>query len=186
MLCHPFILRGPPRQAQGVKSEVAASPLPSCGPKRGRKCHVTPAFSGIPNAKCTESNEKCSPTKENKIRSGCLTPASSGPKGGWTCYVTFALEKIPHKGEKIKSGCLTLAFWGAQRWAETLRHVCILENPPQRGTKSEVPASPVPSRRPERGRKSCVASAFSGIRNAEHGEQNYKWSLTKSKRAELN
>ena len=31
---------------KGTKSEVAASPLPSRGPKRGRKCYVTPAFSG--------------------------------------------------------------------------------------------------------------------------------------------
>ena len=33
-------------QQRGTKSEVAASPLPSRGPKRGRKCYVTPAFSG--------------------------------------------------------------------------------------------------------------------------------------------
>ena len=43
MLCHPCILRDP--QQRGTKSEVATSPLPSRGPKRGRKCYVTPAFS---------------------------------------------------------------------------------------------------------------------------------------------
>ena len=32
----------------GTKSEVAASPLPSQGPKRGWSCYVTPAFSGVP------------------------------------------------------------------------------------------------------------------------------------------
>ena len=46
---------------------MATSPLPSQGPKRGRDCCVTPAFSGIPN-----------PKREEKIRSGYLTPAFSG------------------------------------------------------------------------------------------------------------
>ena len=57
MLCHPCILRDPTLSAggkirsgpqqRGTKSEVAASPLPSRGPKRGRKCFVTPTFSGV-------------------------------------------------------------------------------------------------------------------------------------------
>ena len=46
---------------------MVASPLPSRGPKRARKCYVIPAFSGVPNAKRGE-----------KIRSGCLTPAVLG------------------------------------------------------------------------------------------------------------
>ena len=46
---------------------MAASPLPSRGPKRGQNCYVTPLFSGVPNAKHGE-----------KFRSGCLTPAFSG------------------------------------------------------------------------------------------------------------
>ena len=36
---------------------MAASPLPSRGPKRGRNCDVTPAFSGSPN-KGTKSEVK--------------------------------------------------------------------------------------------------------------------------------
>ena len=36
--------RGSP--TKGTKSELAASTLPSRGPKRGQKCYVTPAFSG--------------------------------------------------------------------------------------------------------------------------------------------
>ena len=43
---------------------MSTSRLPSWGPKRGRDCYVTPAFSGIPNTKHGE-----------KIRSGYLTPA---------------------------------------------------------------------------------------------------------------
>ena len=46
---------------------MATTPLPSLGPKRGRNCYVTPAFSGIPNAK-----------RGKKIRSGYLTPAFLG------------------------------------------------------------------------------------------------------------
>ena len=45
---------------------MATSTLPSRGPKGGRKCYVTPALSGIPNAKRGE-----------KIRSGYLAPAFS-------------------------------------------------------------------------------------------------------------
>ena len=63
---HPCLLGGPkeggnatsplhswgsPRKGSKTKSEVATSPLPSRGPKRGRKCYVTPAFSGVTNVK---------------------------------------------------------------------------------------------------------------------------------------
>ena len=44
---------------RGTKLDAATSPLPSRGPKRDPKCYVTPAFSGVPNAKHGE-----------KIRSG--------------------------------------------------------------------------------------------------------------------
>ena len=66
-------IRSGPQQ-RGTKSELAASPRPSRGHKRGRKCYGTPAFSGVPNAKHGEQNQ-WSPAKGNKIRSGCLTPA---------------------------------------------------------------------------------------------------------------
>ena len=59
----PWTLRKSPEV--GTKPELAASPLPSWGPKRGRKCHVTLAFSGVPRS-------------GDKIRIGCLTPAFSG------------------------------------------------------------------------------------------------------------
>ena len=61
MLRHPCIVRGPQRQAQKAKPEVAASPLLSRRPKRGRKCYVTPTFSGVPNAKRRERNQKWLP-----------------------------------------------------------------------------------------------------------------------------
>ena len=52
-------------QQRGTKLEMAALPVPSRGPKRGRKGYVTLAFSGIPNAKRGEGNQKRSPTKGN-------------------------------------------------------------------------------------------------------------------------
>ena len=35
------------------------------------------------------------------------------------------------KGDKIRIGCLTPAFWRAHKWAEMLRHPCILDDPQQ-------------------------------------------------------
>ena len=48
---------GVPEQ-RATKSELAASPLPSRGPNRGRKCFVTPAFLGIPKQRGTKPEVK--------------------------------------------------------------------------------------------------------------------------------
>ena len=213
----PCILRDPQRRE--TKSEVAASPLPSRGPKRGRKCNVTLAFWGVPNAKHREQNQKwlphpClvggpkeggnamsplhswgSPTKGNNVGSGCLTHAFSGAQRRRKGCVTLALsggsqqtgaklEVVPNKREQN------------QKW---LPHPCLLRGPKesgsdaaplhslgsptpsagskirsgtqQRGTKSEVAASPLPSRVPKRGRKCYFTPVFSGVRNAKRGEK---------------
>ena len=50
--------------SEGQKSQVLASPLPSRGLKRGRKCYVTIAFLGVPNAK-----------RGDNITKGYLRPA---------------------------------------------------------------------------------------------------------------
>ena len=127
------------RKKGGRKSELAASTLPSRAPKRGRNCNVTPAFSGVPNAKRGE-----------KIRIGCPNPAFSGaqtraellrnpcilegpqrqargenhkwlphphllggPKRGRNCCVNPAFSGVPNAkhGEKIRSGCLSPVFF---------------------------------------------------------------------------
>ena len=79
MLHHPCILGGPQQREQNQKTKstlgvtmmllVSKRGFKECpgflnstgrlGPKRGRKCYVTPAFSGVPN-------------KGNKIRSQSL------------------------------------------------------------------------------------------------------------------
>ena len=85
---------------------MATSPLPCWGPKRGRDCYVTPAFSGIPNTKQGE-----------KIRSGYLTPAFPGAKTGRECSVTptFSGVLTAKHEEKIRSGYLTPAFPGGPK-----------------------------------------------------------------------
>ena len=42
-----------------------------------------------------------------------------------------------------------------------IRHPCILGDPQTKGTKSELAASPLPSRWPERGQKCYITPAFS-------------------------
>ena len=59
MLPHPCVLGGP--QTIGDKSEVAASTLPSHGPKRGRKCLLTPALSAVPKPIGTKLEVAASP-----------------------------------------------------------------------------------------------------------------------------
>ena len=152
---------GPQNQARGAKSEVATSPLPSRGPKRGTKCYITPAFSGIPNK--GEQNQKWLPQP-------CLL---GGPQEAGNCTSPLHSWGSPTKGGKNGSGSLTPAFSGARKRAEMLHHPSILGGPQQRGAKSEVAASPLPSRGPKRGRKCYVTPAFSGVPNK--GEQNQKW-----------
>ena len=130
-------------------------PLPSPGPKRGRKCYVTPAFSGFRNAKRRAQNQKWSPTKKNKIRRCCLTSAAQ------------------KRAEMLRHPCI---HWDARCQARGATSEVV---PKQRGTNSKMAASRLPSRGSKRGRKCYVTPAFSGIRNAKHGEQNWKWSPTK-------
>ena len=145
MLRHPCVLGDPQRTAQGAKSEVVASPLPSQGPTRGRKCYVTPAFSSVPNK--GEKNQKWLPHP-------CPLEA---PKedGNATAPLHSWGSPTPSAGSKIRSG------------------------PQQRGTKSEVATSPLPSQGPKRQWKCYVTPAFSSVPNK--GEQNRKWSPTKGR-----
>ena len=117
MLCHWSILRDP--QHRGTKSKLAASPLPSRVPKRGRKCWGFPAFSGIPNI--GEQNRKWLPqpclVTSQKEGGNAMSPLHS--QGSPTPRAGSKIRNGPgHGGNKIKSGCLTRAFSGAQKRAE--------------------------------------------------------------------
>ena len=82
---------------------MAASPLPSWGPKRGRNCDVIPAFSGVPNAK-----------RGDNIRSGCLT---------------FAFSRGQHWAEWLRN---TYVLGGPRKkgqYQKWLPHPCLLGGP---------------------------------------------------------
>ena len=124
---HTVRCRGSP--TKGTKSEAATSHLPSGGspaPNVGQKSEL--ATSPLP---------------------------SRGPKRGHNCYVTrsLAFSGVLNKGHEITRGYLTRAFPGVQKRVELLRSHCILGGSPtpNAGTKSEVAASPLPSRGPKRG-----------------------------------
>ena len=169
MLCHPCIVQGPQRQAQGAKSEVAASPLLSRRPKRGRKCYVTPAFSGVPNTKVGEQNQQWLPHPYfvGGPREG---GNATSPRHSWG-------SPTPSAGSNMRSGCLNPTLWDAQKRAEMVCHPCIVRGPQRQaqGAKSEVVASPLLSRGPTRGQKCYVTPAFSGHPNANRGKQDQKW-----------
>ena len=148
VLRNPTFLGG--GHQRGTKSEVAISPLPSPGPKRGRNCYVTPSFSGVPN-------------KWDKIRSGYLTPAflgtqkraellcnpwilggpqqrgqkqkwlphpclPMGPQEGGIATQPLHSRRSSTRG-KIKSGYLTPAFSRAHNRVELLHNPCLLGVP---------------------------------------------------------
>ena len=73
---------------RGTKSELATSPLPSRGPKSGRKCYATLAFSGVPNRRGTKSELATSPLP------------SQGAKKGQKCYAISVFLGVPKRGDK--------------------------------------------------------------------------------------
>ena len=140
----PLHSRGSP--TKGTKSELATSPLPSRGLEIGRKCYITPAFSGISN-------------KGGTMRIGCLIPKRK-------CYITPTFSGIPNKGDKIRidsppylltstahtytntktntEACYFTGTgdsqqrgqnqnWQPHPWAEVLHNPNILGDPQQRG-----------------------------------------------------
>ena len=162
---------------------MATSHLHSRGPKKGRNCYATPAFSGIPNAK-----------RGDKIRSGYLTPAFS---------------RAQKRAELLHEPCILgdpqcQAPSENQKW---LPHLCLLGGPktggsatytlhsrgaptPSAGRKSEVATSAMPSRGPKRGQNCYVIPACSGILNAKRREKMRSGYLTPAfsgaqKKAEL-
>ena len=201
VLWNPCILRGP--QQRATKRELAESNMPSRGPKSGRRFYVTPAFSGVPNKGEQNQNWLPQPCLlgGRKVVGSSIPPLHSsvvpnkgeqnhdwlpqpclreGPKVGESAASSLQSRRSPlhsggspPKGDKIRIGCLNHAFSRGQKWANLLRHPCILRGPQQRGTKSELAASVMPPRKPKNGRKCYVTAAFSGVLNK--GEQNQNW-----------
>ena len=140
---------------KGTKSETATSPLPSQGPTIGQNCYATLAFSGVPwrgdkirsgyITPAFSGAHKWAEVLHNPcVLRGCQNRAaksevatsplpSRGPTSGQNCYVILAFLGVANKGEKIRSDYITLALSGAQKWAELLRHPCVLGGPQKRG-----------------------------------------------------
>ena len=116
---------------------MAASPLPSRGANKGRKCYVTPTFPGVPKQ------------RGDKI-SGRLTLAFSGAqKRAEMLRHPCILGDPQTKGDKIRSGCLTLAFSQSQKRVKMLRSPCILGDPQAKGDNIGSCYYTLPSRVPK-------------------------------------
>ena len=138
--------------------------MPSGWPPKGRKCYVTPAFSGVPN----KDNNKAERNQNWLPQSWLL----GSPKVGASATSSLHSRGSPTKGSKIRIGCLSHAFSGAQKWAEVLCHPCIQGGPQQRGTKSERAASTMPSRGPKSGRNYYITPAFPEVPSQAEQNQN--------------
>ena len=140
------------------------------GPKRGRKCYVTPAFSGVPNKGGQNQKSKRTlgvtmmllvPKRGFKDCPGFLNSTGRlGPKRGRKCYVTPAFSRVPNKGGQNQKSKRTLG-------------VTMMLLVPKRGFK-DCPGFLNSTGRlgPKRGRKCYVTPAFSGVPNK--GGQNQK------------
>ena len=124
MLHHPWIFGGPQQRGQN----------PS-GPKRGQKCYITLAFSGVSDKGGQNQNWMAQPClfRGRKLGGNATSPLHS--RGSRT------------KGRKKKR---------AQKRAEMLHHLCILGGPHQRGQNQSGP---------KRGRKCYIPRAFSRVQN---------------------
>ena len=98
MLHHPCILGGPQQRGQNHS-----------GPKRGQKCYISPAFSGVPN-------------KGDKIK--------AGPKESENAKLPVHSRGSPTNGTKSKR---------AQKRAEMLHHPFILGGPQQKRQNDSRP-----------------------------------------------
>ena len=144
--------RGSPKH-RGTKLEVGTSPLPSRGPTSGRKCYVTPTYSGILK------------TKGDKIRSGYLTPAFlQADKWAEMLRHAYILGDPQNKGGQnqkwVPHPC---SLKGPQVGGNATSSLDTRGSPKHRGTKSEVGTSPLPSRGPTNGRKCYVTPTYSEI-----------------------
>ena len=100
VLHHPCVLGGP--QTRGQRQ---------WWPTSGRKCYITPAFSGVPK-------------QGDKV--------NGGPQVGGSATSPLRSRGSPNKGTKSKV---------AHKWAEVLHHPCILGGPQTRGQRQWWPTS---------------------------------------------
>ena len=100
LLHHPCIFGGPRTRGQS-----------QWWPTSGRKCYITPGFSGVPK-------------KGDKV--------NGGPQVGGSATSPLRSRGSPNKGTKSK---------GTHKWAEVLHHPCVLGGPQTRGQSQRWPTS---------------------------------------------
>ena len=133
MLHHPCILADP-QKTWGAKSKLV-------GPTSGRKCYITPSFSGVPKRHGGQNQNWWGPQVGGNATSPLHSRGSPktwgtkselvGPTSGRKCYITPAFSGIPKDmGNKIR-------FGGAHKWAEMLHHPCILGGPQRHGGQNQ-------------------------------------------------
>ena len=179
LLHNPSILGGPQRQAQGQNQKWLPEPCPLGGPKDGGIA-MEPLHSWG------------SPMRGEKITTGYLTPTFSRAKRGWNCYVTPAFLGVHNakRKDKNRSSYLTPAFRGPKRGRNSYVTPAFWGSPkPRRGTKSEVPTSPLPPGAQNRAELLCNPT-LSGVPNAKRKDKIRSGYLTPDflgaqKRAEL-
>ena len=114
-LCHPLHSRGVPKQRK-AKSKGAPSPLTFQGPTSGRKCYVTPAFSGVQKRADMlrqPLHSLGSTNKGGKHQKWLPQPAFSEAQKGRKRYVTSAFSGVPkQKGTKSKAATSPFPFGG--------------------------------------------------------------------------
>ena len=100
VLHHPCVLGGPQTRRRSQR-----------WPTSGRRCYITPAFSGVPK-------------QGDKVNGGPQVGGSAtSPIGSWGS---------PNKGTKSMV---------AHKWAEVLHHPCVLRGPQTRGQSQWWPTS---------------------------------------------
>ena len=178
----PWHSRGSP--TKGITIGTGYLTLACSGPKRRRKCYVTPQ-KWLPHP-CLPARPKDggnpmsplhsrgSPTKGDQNQKWLPHPCLlGGPKDAGNATSPLHSRRSPMQRRDHNQKWLPpLAFSGAQKRAEMLCNPYVREEPQQRGTKSEVAASPLPSRRSKRRRKCYVTAAFSGVPTAKRGDHN--------------
>ena len=145
----------------------------SRGPSRGdkiRKSNITVAFSQAQRG-AKLLCKPCvlwGPQKKGQNQNWLPQPrASRVSKGGRNCYTTPTFPGIPRQGDNSRIGYLTSAFSGSQRgWSG---YVMPMSGSQQKGTKSEVATSSLPSQGPKTGAELlcnyCVVGVTPGKRD---------------------
>ena len=181
LLHHPCIL-GDPQRTWGTKSELV-------GPISGRKCYITPAFSGVPKEMGDKIRIGGAQNWPEMLYHPCILggPQRHGEQNQnwWRPQVGGNATSPLHSRGSPKDMGNKIRIGGAHKWAEMLHHPCMIGDPQRHGEQNQNwwgpqvggnATSPLHSRgspktwgtkselvRPTSGRKCYITPAFSGI-----------------------